>query len=52
MSFHHKIAEPKIGPFNLLKVSGDFKYFEMNLWLNSIFTNFGSSAENGTVIIF
>ena len=49
MSLHHKVGEPKASPMNLLKISGDFKYFEMNIWLNNIFNGFGSSVD-GEVI--
>lgn len=45
MIYHHKIPGVNLENSNLLQIGGPFKYFEMNLWLNMIFNNFGSPNE-------
>jgi hypothetical protein len=40
----HNILDNK-EKVNLLKITGDFKYFQMHMWLNTIFNDFGPSPS-------
>ena len=44
MSLHHKVGASALDHHNKLSISGGFKYFEINMWLNSIFIEFGGTG--------
>lgn len=43
-SLHHKIETTELPESNTLFIQGQIKYFELNMYLNMIFNDFGPSS--------